>query len=411
MSDAAPAPSQRATERWRPWLEPPQPPEVERLLKIAAERPDIVSLAGGLPADDLFPTEAVRATLRHVMLERGAEALQCHWSDGYEPLRAQVGGLMRDLRGVEIAPEQLLITHGAQQALDLIARLLLRTGDPLAIESPTYPAAIQVFRLQRPRLLPVPRDEHGLDLAALADTLAAERPVAVYVATAGHNPTGGALEPDACRELLDLCRTHDTLVIEDDAYGNVQFGAPHLPLRAYPGAEDRVLHVGSFSKILSPGLRVGWLIAPPAVLVQLQRLKSAADLQTSSLSQIALSTYLAEQDLRHHLERCRAHYRARRDAMLAALAGTAPDGVRWTAPVSGFSLWVSLPETLDALSLLAQAIDRGVAFEPGAAFFPATSPTSYLRLSFSNNTPEAIARGVPRLTRLLHEAIACETAA
>jgi DNA-binding transcriptional MocR family regulator len=405
MDDAAPRPAAEAAARWAPWLAPPQPPEIERLFKLAAERADVISFAGGLPADDLFPTAAVRTTLRQVMTEHGCEALQYQWSEGYEPLRAQICDVMRSLRGVDIGPEQILITHGAQQALDLIARLFLRTGDPLALESPTYPAAVQVFRLQRPRFCPIPRSEHGLDLAALDACFTRTHPLLFYVAAAGHNPTGDALSPETCAELLDVCRRHDALIIEDDAYGSIQFGPPRPPLRALPGAADHVLYVGSFSKIFSPGLRIGWIVAPPEIITQLQRLKSAVDLQTSSLSQIALSTYLAEQDLARHLDRCRAHYRARRDAMLAALAETASPGVHWTEPISGFSLWVTLPRHLNAESLLAPAIERGVAFEPGAAFFPTSNPPNYLRLSFSNHTPEVIAEGIPRLTALLKDAL------
>lgn len=405
MDDAAPRPAAEAAARWAPWLAPPQPPEVERLFKVAAERPGVISFAGGLPADDLFPTDAVRTTLRHVMSEHGCEALQYQWSEGYEPLRAQICDLMRTLRGVDIGPEQILVTHGAQQALDLIARLFLRTGDPLTIESPTYSAAIQVFRLQRPRFCPVERTGDGLDIAALDACFARTHPLLFYVAPAGHNPTGNALSDVACAELLDVCRRRDVMVVEDDAYGSIQFGPPRPPLRSLPGAAGRVLYVGSFSKIFSPGLRIGWIVAPPAIITQLQRLKGAADLQTSSLSQIALSTYLAEQDLPRHLDRCRAHYRARRDAMLSALESSAPPGIRWTTPVSGFSLWVTLPEQLRAESLLAPAIDRGVAFEPGAAFFPIADPPNYLRLSFSNHTPEVIAEGIPRLTSLLKDAM------
>lgn len=405
MNDAAPGPVAEATARWTPWLAPPQPPEVERLFKVAAERADVISFAGGLPADDLFPTDAVRTTLRQVMTDHGSEALQYQWSEGYEPLRAQICDVMRTFRGVDIDPEQILITHGAQQALDLIARLFLRTGDPLAIESPTYPAAIQVFRLQRPRFCPVGRSEDGLDLDGLHACFAAADPLLFYVAPAGHNPTGNALAPESSGELLDACHRHDVMIVEDDAYGGIQFGPPRLPLRARPGAAERVLYVGSFSKIFSPGLRIGWIVAPPGIIAQLQRLKSAADLQTSSLSQLALSTYLAEQDLARHLDRCRAHYHARRDAMLAALTASAPPGVRWTEPVSGFSLWVRLPEHLCAESLLAPAIERGVAFEPGAAFFPTESPPNYLRLSFSNHTPDMIAEGIPRFTNLLKDAM------
>lgn len=390
---------------FKQWICPMQSPQVERLLRDAAERQEIVSFAGGLPAEDLFPIRALTATIRQVMDEHAAEALQYHWPGGYEPLRAQISAHLRT-REIEVEPRELLITHGAQQALDLLARLFLRTGDPLALESPTYSAAIQVFKLQRPQLCPVARDPSGLDLAHLREVLRTQRPNLIYLVPTGHNPLGDSLSPETCEELLALAREHDAFIVEDDAYGSIQYEGPRRPLRALPGAEERVIHVGTFSKILTPGLRVGWLVAPPLVVEQLMQLKGAADLQTSSLSQLVLSTYLQEFSLPRHLERCVAAYRERRDAMLAALDEHAPPGLRWTRPTSGFSVWVTLPRGRSAEDLLPAAIDAGVAFEPGDAFFPLERPGEHLRLSFSSQTPAAIAGGIARLGRVLRERLA-----
>lgn len=388
---------------FKQWLVAPQSARVDALLKRAAEQDDVISFAGGLPGDDLFPTQAMTATLERVMAEHGREALQYHWADGYEPLRGQIAAMMRE-RGVVVGEGELLITNGAQQALDLLARLFLRTGDPLGIESPTYVAAIEVLRLQRPQMCPISRDEHGLDLDGLRRLLAERRPNLLYLCPAGHNPTGNALTAEAHAQIVALARAHDSFVIEDDAYGSIQFDGPHPPLRAQPGAEERVIYIGSFSKVLTPGLRVGWLVAPRPVVDQLLLLKGAADLQTSSLSQIVLSTYLDEHDLRAHLGRCLRRYRERRDALLAALTRELTGVLRWTRPEAGFSVWCELVDGRSAEALLAAAVEHGVAFEPGAAFFPDGPRQQFLRLSFSNLPPERVTEGVRRLAAVLRAA-------
>ena len=388
---------------FKQWLVSSQSPAVEALLKAAAERDDVISFAGGLPADDLFPTAAMRETLEQVMADQGREALQYHWATGYEPLRAQILAMMR-ARGIAASDEELLITNGAQQALDLLARLLLRTGDPIGVESPTYVAALEVLRLQRPRMCPVARDAAGLDFDGLRRVLTDDRPNLVYLSPAGHNPTGGVLGQDARTELVALAHRHNSFFIEDDAYGKIQYDGPCPPLRAEAGSGERVLHIGSFSKVLTPGLRVGWLIAPKLLIDQLVLLKAAADLQTGSLSQIVLSTYLVEHDLEAHLDRCLEHYRKRRDAMLAALERELTGVLRWTRPSSGFSIWAELADGRASESVLATALRHGVVFEPGGAFFPADRPQQFLRLSFSNHTPAKIDEGIRRLATALRDA-------
>jgi 2-aminoadipate transaminase len=378
------------------WISPRQPPEVERLLKAAATRKEVLSLAGGLPGEDLFPRAALAQALEEVMREHGREALQYQWCEGYGPLREQVAAMLKD-RGVDVAQDELLITSGAQQALDLLARLLLRPGDVLGIESPTYVAAIEVFGLQRPRMVPLARGEDGLDLAAVRALVGGAERSFLYLAPAGHNPSGSSLTAEACEELVELSHAHDALIVEDDAYGRIQFEGARRPLRSYPGAEERVILVGTFSKALTPGLRVGWMVAPSAVMAQLVLLKGIADLQTNTLGQMALSSYLERHDLDAHIERCLPRYRERRDAMLQSLAEHMPEDVQWTRPTCGFSVWVTLPEELAADALLARAIDEGVAFEPGAAFFPVAAPRNHLRLSFSNQAPAQIAEAVARL--------------
>lgn len=386
---------------FKSWVVPRQSAAVERLLKKAADQRDaVISFAGGLPADDLFPQEALADSLDRVMTKHGREALQYQWSEGYAPLREQLAQILQ-ARGITVTADRLLITHGAQQALDLIARLFLRTGDPLGIESPAYSSAIQVFGLQRPRVVPLPRDADGLDMDAVRAAIRGPRPNLLYLTPGGHNPTGSALSSKQGAELLDLCAAHDAYVIEDDAYGQIQLDEPRRPLRATPGAEDRVIHVGTFSKVLSPGLRIGWIVAPPPVIEQLTQLKAMVDLQTNTLGQMALSEYLARHDLGEHITRCLTHYRERRDVMLRALAEHMPTGPRWTSPSAGFSIWMSLQHPADE-PLLARALDAGVAFEPGAVFFPGSdAPAGHMRLTFSNTLPARIREGVRRLGAVL----------
>lgn len=382
------------------WVVPRQSEEVERLLKQAAEQDDVISFAGGLPADDLFPRRALAEALERVMERHGREALQYQWSEGYGPLREQVAAILRG-RGVEVGAGDLLITHGAQQALDLLARLFLRTGDPVAIESPAYTGAIQVLGLQRPRVIPLPRGEHGLDMERVRAAVREPRPNLLYLTPLGHNPTGSTLAPDVCEGLVELGHAHDAYVIEDDAYGAIQLDEARSPLRALHGAEERVIHVGTFSKVLSPGLRVGWVVAPPEVIEQLTRLKGMVDLQTNTLGQMALSAFLDEHSLDEHVARCLPRYRERRDAMLGALDQHMPAGVAWTRPATGFSLWVTLPDEVDVETLLARALAGGVAFEPGAPFYPVATRSRELRLSYANTATERIAEGVRRLGAVL----------
>jgi 2-aminoadipate transaminase len=252
-------------------------------------------------------------------------------------------------------------------------------------------------------MLPLARGEDGLDMDAVRALVRDPRPNLLYLAPSGHNPTGTALTPATCAALIELAHAQDAFILEDDAYGRIQFAGPRPPLRSYPGAEERVILVGTFSKALTPGLRVGWIVAPRPVIEQLVLLKGIADLQTNTLGQMALSIYLEQHDLDAHVERCLPRYRERRDALLRALAEHMPEGVRWTRPTSGFSVWVTLPEGLAAEELLAPAVARGVAFEPGAAFFPGEAPRNHLRLSFSNQPPERLREAAARLGALLRD--------
>lgn len=362
-------------------------------------RPGILSLAGGLPDPELFPTTHYSAALAEVLADE--RALQ--YGPPWEPLREEVVRLMA-LRGVECTPDRVFLTSGAQQALSLLAWLLLDPGAPILSERAIYTGLTQAVAPLGAAHLTVPTDlERGIDVDAVAWRLArGPRPAFLYVIPEGHNPIGVAVAADSRARLVELARRHRVPIVEDDPYGLLAYdGAPAPALRALD--DGWVLYVGSFSKIIAPGLRLGWLVVPPALLKPLGILKEANDLESSQLTCRAVAAYLRAGHLPRHLELLRNEYRSRRDRMLAALARNLPQGSRWTRPGGGFFTWVELPQGMDTLALLDRAVaEEQLAFVPGRAFEvePAAGDRC-MRLSFSNVPPDRIDEGVARLGRLL----------
>lgn len=373
-----------------------------RDLLALLERPEVISFAGGLPAPELFDVEGLRAAFDTVLSSPAARrALQYAPTEGDPDLRAHVASRMTR-RGLPTTAAGLLVTSGSQQALTLVATALLDPGDVVLVEEPTYLAALQCFQLAGARLVTVPGDADGLDPEALADVLERERPRLLYVVPTFANPTGRTLPAERRAAVAELAARYRTWVVEDDPYGELRYrGAPVPALAAQPGAEGRVLHLGSFSKVASPGMRLGWLRAPADLLRPLTVAKQAADLHTSTIDQAAAAAWLAQADLDAHVAGLCAAYRGRRDAMLAAMPGAVPDGSVWTDPDGGMFTWVRLPGDVDTASLLRAALADDVAFVPGAPFFAGTPDRATLRLSFTTNTPDAIAEGMARLARAL----------
>lgn len=365
-------------------------------------RPEVISFAGGLPAPELFDVEGLRAAFDTVLSSPAARrALQYAPTEGDPDLRALVAARMTG-RGLPTTAADLLVTSGSQQALTLVAAALLDPGDVVLVEDPTYLAALQCFQLAGARLVTVRGDADGLDPDALAVVLERERPRLLYLVPTFANPTGRTLPAERRAAVAELASRYGTWVVEDDPYGELRYrGAPVPPLAAQPGAEGRVLHLGSFSKIASPGMRLGWLRAPADLLRPLTVTKQAADLHTSTIDQAAAAAWLAQVDLDAHVARLCAAYRERRDAMLAAMPGAMPDGSVWSDPDGGMFTWVRLPGDVDTASLLDATLAHDVAFVPGAPFFAGTPDRATLRLSFTTNTPEAIAEGMARLGRAL----------
>lgn len=370
-----------------------------------ASRPGVLSFAVGLPATELFPREALAEATERAM-RTNPTALQ--YTLPLRDLKERVVEIMA-LRGVRCRPEQVFLTAGAQQAMDLLTHLLLDHGDQVMVEDTIYDGIRQAVRRFEPRLLAIPtHGTTGIDVEAVAASLAGgARPAFLYLIPEGHNPLGVSL-PAASRErLLELAREYRFPLIEDDAYGLLGASSATLPaLRALD--EDWVLYVGSFSKILAPGLRAGWIVVPEQLIPRLSTLKHASDIDAPSLGHHAVAAYLASGQLPSHLETLRIEYRRRREAMLAALASHMPPGVRWNRPEGGFYIWVELPRSLDATAVLRVAAEsEQVAFTPGVAFAAAESaPLRHcLRLSFGNCSPERIEEGIRRLGRVLEPLI------
>lgn len=360
----------------------------------------VISFAGGMPDSGLFPTDEFRRVLNEVVREDGEALLQYYPAAGYPPLRRYLTTYLLRF-GVEVRPEQILIVNGSQQGFDLIARTLIDPGDFVAIEQPTYPRAMQVFRSFGAQLLSVPWDGDGPRLPVLERLLERHAPKLFYCQPSAHNPTGLTMRAETGRQLLALAARHQVPVVEDGFDGSLHYGRrPAGPLKAFD-TEGLVVYIGTFSKILFPGLRLGWLVGPPPILERLLAAKQLADLHTSGLIQAAVHRFCERRLLDRHASRVAREYGRRRALLLAALGRRMPEDVSWSEPQGGFSLLLTLPPGLGATTLLPAAVERGVAFTPGAPFFVDGSGERTLRLSFSSVPGNRIDEGIRRLAEAI----------
>jgi 2-aminoadipate transaminase len=368
---------------------------IRELLKLT-QRPGIISFAGGLPAPELFPKAEAAEKAAEILKEKGEVALQYGPTEGYLPLRAFVAEWL----GVEV--EEVLITTGSQQALDLLGKVFLEEGAPVLLEAPSYLGAIQAFRAYGPRFLTVPTGEEGPDLEALAEALK-EGPRFLYLIPSFQNPSGGLMPLGARERLLEMVMEKGLLVVEDDAYRELYFGESRVKSlfelareAGYPG----VIYLSSFSKILAPGLRVAFAVAHPEALLKLTQAKQGVDLHTPVLNQILVLELLKE-GFGERLERVRRVYRDKAKAMLEALEQEMPKEVAFTRPKGGMFVWMELPQGLSAEALSHKALEEKVAFVPGGPFFALGGGGNTLRLSYATMDQAAIAEGVRRLGRAL----------
>ncbi len=358
--------------------------------------PDQISFILGAPAADLFPVGELQRALNATLREEGAEALGYEPTEGYAPLRA---ALARHLIGLGIAagPGEIIVTSGAQQAIDLALRALTRPGDYVVTESPTYLGILEACEANGVRLIGVPLDEEGMEVKRLAPLLAQYRPKLLLTIPDSHNPTGITMSLQRRRRLLALAAAHELPILEEDAYGELRYGGIAVPrLKALDGGEG-VIYVSSFSKVMLPGLRLGYLLAAGDPYRRILLAKQASDRASGSLVQRAISRCLESRRLRSYVAAVSRRCRERRDAMLAALARHLPPGARWTVPDGGLYLWVRLPDGVSALALYEAALALGVVVAPGGAYFPDGGDQPFIALNFAAQPPERIEEGVRRL--------------
>uniref|UniRef100_UPI0006E44074 aminotransferase-like domain-containing protein n=1 Tax=Streptomyces albus TaxID=1888 RepID=UPI0006E44074 len=336
-----------------------------------------------------------------VLAEEPHRVLQYSTTEGDPALRNAVAERLTG-RGLATGPDALLVTTGSQQGLTLLATALLEPGDTVVVENPTYLAALQCFGFAGARVVPVPSDEDGIDPEALAEVVERERPKLLYLVPTFQNPTGRTLPLARRQAVAEVAVRHGLWVLEDDPYGELRFEGEHQPwLSSLPQAADRTVLLGSFSKVMAPGMRLGWLRAPAALRRACVIAKQSLDLHCSTVDQAAAARYLADSDLDAHLARVRDAYRARRDALVDGLAAALPDGSTWNRPEGGMFVWARLPEGYDATALLREAVARDVAYVPGAPFFAGTPDPATLRMSFTTHTPDEIREGLRRLAGVL----------
>ncbi len=376
-----------------------------RALFSVANRPEVVSLAGGMPNITDLPLDAVGESIKNLILSRGAQAMQYGSGQGEPMIREHICEVMA-LEGIEAHPDDIAITCGSQQGLDLITRIFCNPGDVVLAEAPSYVGALGTFRSYQTDVVHVAMDENGLLPDALRDAVAACRaagrtPKFLYTIPNFNNPSGISQSMARRRQIVDVCREVDLLVVEDNPYGLLNLDTDPLPaLRSLDG--DQVLYLGSFSKTFAPGFRVGWVLAPHAVREKLVLAQESATLCPPVFSQYAVSTYLEQNDWRGQITAFKDMYRARRDAMLHALGETMPPGTTWTRPAGGFFVWVTLPEGLDSQAMLPRAVTARVAFTPGTAFYADGLGSRNMRLSYCFPTPERIRVGVRRLAEVIN---------
>ncbi|MFZ2097773.1 MAG: PLP-dependent aminotransferase family protein [Anaerolineales bacterium] len=385
---------------------------IRELLKLT-EEPDMISFAGGLPALDVFPIEEFRQACDKVLRDHGAQALQYGTTEGFLPLREMIAR-HTSRYGIEINVDNILVTTGSQQALDLIGKIFINPGDRILVESPTYLGALQAWNAYGAEYITLPVDQHGMIADALEEALRTG-PKFIYVLPNFQNPTGTTLNLERRLKLVELADHYGVPLIEDDPYGQLRYEGEHIPSIVVLDGQMRenhgncyhgnVIYISTFSKILAPGLRLAWMIAPPEVIHKLVQAKQGADLHTATFNQMAAYEVSRGGFLDRHIKLIRQVYRERRDNMLSSMEHYFPSDIHWTHPDGGLFLWTTLPANLDAEDLLRAALESKVAFVPGKPFHPHGSGYNTMRLNFSNAKPENITEGIHRLGDVIREHI------
>lgn len=382
---------------------------IRELFKLLG-KPGIISFAGGFPDSAMFDVDGIREASLKALSEEPGAALQYGATEGYQPLREQLAAFMSSKGARDVGPENLIVTTGSQQALDLLGKTLVSPGDKVIVEGPTFLATIQCFRLYGAQLISAPIDGEGVQTDALERLIVEHRPKFVYLIPTFGNPSGAMLNLERRKKVLELAVKHQTVIVEDDPYGDLYFGdAPPPSLLALsaqvPGSRELLVHCGSLSKVLSPGLRVGWMIAPPELLAKATMCKQFSDAHTSTFAQATAAQYLKAGRMPATLEHVRTVYAERAQAMGDALRKDLGDAISFVQPQGGLFVWARLTgaggKVADGNAFAKRAIDQGVAFVPGTPFFCANPDPTTLRLSFATADVDKIREGVARLAQAL----------
>lgn len=376
--------------------------EIREILKLI-ENPEIISFAGGLPAPELFPVEEMKEVSRAVLNEDGKKALQYSSTEGYLPLRDKIAKRMKEV-GVVTTAENILITSGSQQGLDLSGKVFLNEGDVVVCESPSYLGAINAFKAYSPKFVEIDTDDEGMDMDALEKVLKETDHIKmIYVIPDFQNPSGRTWSIERRKRLIELANEYDLPVIEDNPYGELRFEGERPPaIKAYD-TQERVIYLGTFSKIFCPGLRIGWTLGDGEALQKYIYVKQGADLHTSTLTQREINKFMDLYSIDEHIEKIKTVYRKRRNVMMEAIKNHFPKTVKYTYPEGGLFTWCELPEGMDSKEIFKKSIEENVAFVPGGSFYPNGGKENTFRLNYSMMSEEKIQEGIERLGKVLYK--------
>lgn len=373
---------------------------IRELLKLT-EEPEIISFAGGLPAPELFPIKEMEKVCVRVLEEDGRAALQYSSTDGYLPLRNIIAKRAKKL-GIDVDASKVLITSGSQQGLEFSAKIFINEGDVIICESPSYLGALSAFRAYQPKFVEIPMDDDGMIMEELEKALKANPNVKfIYTIPDFQNPTGRTLSLERRKRLMELATEYEIPVVEDNPYGELRFEGEILPSLKCFDPENLVIHLGTFSKIFAPGMRLGWVIADTRILNKYNLVKQGADLQCSTIAQREVEKFISMFDIEEHIEKIKKVYKNRRDLMVETIRKEFPSDITCTYPNGGLFAWVTFPEHIDAADLLKKALEQKVAFVPGEPFYPNGGNANHCRLNYSNMPEDKIVEGIKRLAKVL----------
>ncbi|AFH42923.1 PLP-dependent aminotransferase family protein [Fervidicoccus fontis] len=383
--------------------------ETRELLKLV-ENSNVISLAGGMPAPETFPVDIIGEITQEVIKNHAAQALQYGTTNGFTPLRNAIVEWMKKKYSIQISKDNLIITTGSQQALDLIGRVFINPGDVVIAEAPTYLSALQAFEYYKPEFVQIPLDDEGIRIDLLEEKLKELKSQGksvkfVYTISIFQNPAGVTMSEKRRKEILELASQYDFIIIEDNPYGELRYsGSPIRPIKSWDD-DGRVLYLGTLSKVLAPGFRIGWIAGDPRFINKLEIAKQSVDLCTSTFNQVIAWKYIEGGYLDKQIPKIVEFYKPRRDAMLKALEDFMPEGVKWTKPEGGMFIWVTAPEGIDTKLMFEKAVAKGVAYVPGEAFYAHREVKNAMRLNFTYVSEEKIREGISRLAETIKEEI------